>query len=400
MSVEIVLDSTEENIILKALTQYCKVKNLIYNTKSIIVGSIDTGLIKITIEGKNIEENKIPGYGVYEQFVLSTKNANSNQTALLALLHLFYNVGVTYSIGNNKIFYFFADGYTPFYVKKNKFSTYINNFTPLLGKKLVSTNPLLQIVLKAYPTTSVKKYENYNLWYIDSRSSAVIFLRELQLLLDEGYFYPNIEDTVLQNKVITLFNFSEIGSDSKKEDHNYIYKEIKGTKAIRGPILAGNRLDEIFFTGCVTDIKMGITPIVTVTVNFPCYRRTLAGCILSYLNTGYFKLSMLSKIYVYPEDDLKGWISLPVKNFNILQEIINKCHIKNITTFNVSSFEEGIRYHLQLVDSLLLKDNNGYFIAIEGYEGIEIEKIVLNKEISHMEMERYKRNYSGIRVRK
>lgn len=400
MSVEIILDSNEDGNIIKSLVKYCEEKKLSMNTESIIIGSIDTGLVKIIVEG-NITKNitSIPGYNLYIPFTLTVKNGNIDQSVILAVLKLFYGVEVINSTSNNKISYFFSNGYTPFYLKKSKFAIYTANLTTLLGKSLLTTNPLFEVVLKVYPNSTIKRYFRYNVWYIDSRSTAIIALRELELLTDEGYFYADSSDEDIE-KAIYLFNFKQLGQDTKEGDRNYIYKELSDRKPIRGPILSGKRLDENFFIACVSDIRVSITPIVTVSVNYPCFRRTLAGVILSYLNSGYFSLSMLDKIIVYPENDIRGWISLPVTNFNILSYVINHANTKNITIYDVNSFEEGIRYHLEIVDNLLLKDNNGYFIAIEGYDGPSLDTLILNKSISSKEMERYKSNYTGLKLKK
>lgn len=399
MSVEIVLDSNEDGNIIKNLVKYCNEKKLTMNTDSIIIRSIDTGLVKVIVEGNNIKNiMDIPGYDLYAPFTLSVKDANVNQTVVLAVLKLFYSLEATYSTSNNKISYYFSDGYTPFYLKVSKFVTYIANFTSLLGKKLVTTNPLFEVVLKVYPNNAIKRYFRYNLWYIDSRSTATIALRELELLTKEGYFY--VDDDAIIEKVMYLFNFTRLGEDTKEGDRNYIYKDIPGRKPIRGPLLVNNRLTQDFFIACVSDIRMDITPIVTVSVNYPCFRRTLAGCILSYLNSGYFTLSMLDKIIVYPENDIKGWITLPAINFNVLSYVITHANTKNITIYDMDSLDEGIRYHLEILDNLLLKDDDGYFIAIEDYDGPNLNTLLLKKIISPKEMENHKSNYTGLKVKR
>jgi hypothetical protein len=326
--------SIEDEEIIKKLYKYSKDRDL--TVEELIVGDKDTGLRRFTIT----ESKSVPGYDEYVKYSMDVGDI-TNDTALLYVLGLFYDVAVV----RNKEYFYFSDGVTPFYVKKSNLEIYQRNFHSLINQRLVSNNPMIVAVLK---DNIVKQYKKYNMWYTDYRNNTDEIEKQLANLIKEGYFLnenPNWKDKIQR------FQFEELPS------HPGI---------IRGPELMGYRLTKDVLTG----------EYITVKTNYKLDRRTLAGCILATVQEiGKIACSELMKIKVNPDS-----ITLRAHDYDSLKRILENTDIiaRNSIAYDVENIDEGIQTRIGLLKlgykSLLLSDQNGYYVVAYDYKGGQIEK--------------------------
>jgi hypothetical protein len=250
---------------------------------------------------------------------------------------------------NIELIYLFDDGDTPFYLETEKMDEYIKAFRELLGLKLVTTNPIIQSILKVYPEPAIKQYKDFDLWFSDFRFNASPILEKVEYLVKEGFFCVTNPNNIT-DEVITLYNFEKLSDIPLQKEERVIpqsteenledslvfnkdrallteirvleglnplsvyYGKLTERIPIRGPIIQGFRLDEDFFDSCVTQAQNGEVPSVNVKVNFICDRKTVAACILAMVDNlcdpcssgnckkcTYFSCAMLNDISVYSE---------------------------------------------------------------------------------------------------
>ena len=338
----------------------------------IVISNIDTNLRKFTISTDSINT---PGYNIYVKFHMENYN-NIEESTLLHVLKLFYNVSV---ISNNGYFYF-SDGITPFYVRRNKLEIYQRNFQLLVNKRLISANPLIKAILK--DNNIVKKFKDYDIWYADYRAETKDIEDKLLSLIEDGYFVPSIDNP----EKINLFNYERL-------------KEYP--QAIRGPELFGYRLSSTFYNSVLEKDSY-----VTVKINYKTDRRTLAGCIMasmvelcgSLVNCNICK-ETCNKIDCEELMSIKigvDNISLRARDYYSLKKILEQTDIfaRKSISYNVKDLEEGIQCRMKLNNtgfiSLLLSDDLGYYVVVRDYLGKDPKELpILNNNITNDELEVY-----------
>src|SRR5579872_7258800 len=183
MTEYIILDSGEDSNVLVRLIKFCQTNNFEYNIDTLFIGNYSTDLITVTVRNFSGNVHKLPGYNTYIPFVLEVPEPDIDQSALLAYMALFYNVNVISTTisgkESNKLVFYFEDGNTPFYLKVSNMLQYKQAFDALLGKKLVSTNPIFKDILEVKTDASIKRYGNYNIWYCDPRHDTTNTTTEL-----------------------------------------------------------------------------------------------------------------------------------------------------------------------------------------------------------------------------
>lgn len=378
--------SVEDKDIIKKLYSYCVENNITIDVDDIIINDKDTGLRNYILSD---ESDKVPYHDYYTGFYMNMTNSVED-SALLYVLSLFYNIPVL----NNKGNFYFIDGVTPFYVRKDKLKTYQDNFQTLINKKLVTNNPLVRALLKS--DSIAKRFKNYDVWCADYRDETKYIEDSLSSLVRDGYFIPNKYD----QERIKLFRF----------EHLDIYP-----KAIRGPELFGSRLTPNVLDNSYIEVK----------VNYNIDRRTLAGCIMASLkeyctnlvgcNTcketcNYIDCNEIMEIKT-GEDS----ISLNVRDFTSLRNILEQTDIiaRESISYRVRDIQEGIQSRIKLanigVTSLLLTDEDGYYVVAFNYSGkdpAQLPYIENNITIEELEVysstldnyEKYGKNYSHIGI--
>lgn len=378
--------SIEDKDTIQRLYDYCIENNITIDVDDIVVNDIDTGLRNFVL---SIENRKTPGYDYYIGFYMNMTNS-IEESALLYVLSLFYNIPVL----NNKGNFYFVDGITPFYVRRDKLKTYQDNFQILIGKKLVSYNPLIKALLK--PDSLIKRFKNYNVWYADYRDETKYIEDKLFSLIEEGYFIPN----KYNQERIKLFKFESLD----------LYPN-----AIRGPELFGTRLNSNVLDSSYIEVK----------VNYKIDRRTLAGCIMASLEEycpnlvgcitckeacNYIDCEEIMKIKTNEDS-----ISLYARDFISLKNILEQTDIiaRESISYEVKDIQEGIQFRIKLanigVTSLLLDDEDGYYIVAFNYSGKDPTELpYVENNISEEELElyssildnyeKYGRNYAHIGI--
>lgn len=423
MSVSIVLYPSENSELVASLYAFCAREGFTITAENINVNFKDTRLVEYTVNGPQAYARKkeIPGYDLYTQVTFSMDN--QEQSALLELMGMFYEVGVVYAQNKDIFTYYFEDGITPFYVLKTNYDTYMQAFAELAGYKLVSTSPLLEVVLQIYPNSNVKKFRHYSLWYMDPRAEINTTLQELNLLQREGFFV--VPESTYAAQVMYQFGFVPLSRDFSS------YKgRVEANKFIRGPLVLGTRLDEAFFIAAIRSLDENHVPLVDVKVNYRCDRRTLAGCIFAYVDSACGALAngniknkiknelqcvniqgkpfpcregqcttlsceMLLNISVYAEnkEDEEGWLTLPVTNITFLQQLVTTTEIetRTVSIVAVDDIEKGLMYRVALYKlgfiSVLLEDEEGYFVALQNYDGPNLEELQIQDTLTPKEVE-------------
>ena len=378
--------SIEDKDIIQRLYDYCIENNITIDVDEIIINDIDTGLRNFVLSDENKET---PGYDYYIGFYMNMANSVED-SALLYVTSLFYNIPVL----NNKDNFYFIDGITPFYVRKDKIKTYQDNFQTLINKKLVTNNPLIKALLKS--DSLVKRFKNYNVWYADYRDETKYIEDRLSSLIEEGYFIPN----KYNQERIKLFKFEPLD----------IYP-----KAIRGPELLGSRLTSKVLDSSYIEVK----------VNYKIDRRTLAGCIMASLKE--YCTNLVGCItcketcnYIDCEEIMKiktkeDSISLNVRDFTSLKNILEQTDIiaRESISYDVKDIQEGIQSRIKLanigVTSLLLNNEDGYYVVAFNYSGkdpAQLPYIENNITIEELEVysstldnyEKYGKNYAHIGI--
>lgn len=391
MTEYIILDSNEDSVVLSQLITYCKANKLSYNIDDLFVGNYSTDLITVNVNNFSHRKDvdKIPGYNMYIPFTLEVSQLETDQSALLAFMFLFYDVEVIFTVSvdkdKSKLLFYFKDGVTPFYLKASKIPQYTREFNELLNKKLVGTNPMLKDILQVKPDSSIRRYKGYSIWYCDTRYDISDVVTELDSLIQEGYFYFPWHD-VIGRKVMSMYQYK----------NHPIY-----TRLIRGPSLSSEennmyRLDKDVFVTCVKAIQKNNVPTIMVKVDMACSRRILAGCVLSYINlysaslenssegslqgSLHITCAMLNEITMYPISSSDSgdsvdasWLTITVNTFFTLRKVIASTleQANRITIIEVKDIQQGVQCRFELSQkgylSLLLNDVNSYFVAVIDY---------------------------------
>lgn len=326
--------SIEDEEIIKDLYQYSKDKDL--EVEEIIIRDKDTGLRRFIVS----EPEEAPGYDEYVSYHMDVGDVKDD-TALLYVLGLFYDI----TIIRNKEYFYFSDGVTPFYVKRNNLEIYQKNFHPLINQRLVFNNPMITALLK---DNIIKQYRKYNVWYTDYRNNTDEIEKQLADLIEQGYFYKP-KRTDYEKDKMEKFQFEELPS------HPQI---------IRGPELMGYRMD----SSVLND------DYITIKTNYKIDRRTLGGCILATIEEmGKIACSELMKINVGI-----GTITLKARDCDSLKRILERTDIiaRNSISYEVENINKGIQTRIGLYKlgykSLLLSDQDGYYVVAYDYKGGEI----------------------------
>jgi len=442
MGVNIILDLNEDKTAFVEIEEFCRKNNYSLTVEPIVISMIETGLSIIHIGeiDSNIDLKSIPKYISYTVLVITIED-RIDQSALLAFLKIFYQIPITYKWEGSKAIYYFANSNTPFMLRQDIYDKYSKIFVELLKCKLVSDNPIMDVVLKTYPNPNIKRLEKYHIWYIDDRSNADVTLKELNKLINQGYFcISNIawkQDIKEQSveQVYTAYGFKQLGTDCTcigehfiSEECTYRYSQILkyNTKnfyiiPIHGPNIYGDYLDEEFFTTCLNSIDNDIVPTVPIKLNYLPDRRTYVAAVCAYAQTmcgvnrmcsfindldkktesmcsrkntcTYVSCQSMQNIEIIPFNN-KGILFVKCGDIDSIIKIISliEKNVNYIKIINVQTIDEGIDIRLNQwknlrKQSIMLSDGGGIFVGLwheenkpTSYLKKKLSKIKLNAQ--------------------
>ncbi len=306
-----ILDLVEDGDAFLELSSFASKNKYSFSIDPLLINMIETGLsiIKIGDTDQRIKKKQLPKYPLYLPLVINSDDKFEDQEALLAFLKIFYQIKVIAQVDrkDNKYTneYYFEDGVTRFVLREDIIQDYMKLFEILLKSKLISTNPLMDAILKTYPNNNISRVGNYNIWYADNRTDAKLTLSKLQVLINQGYFcVSNIAwkydiKKISVEQAYTAYGFKQLGHDCTCIDKHYISPEctLEYSKTlnyspenfyyipIHGPLIMQSYLSEEFFTDCVTNIDNMLVPSVKIKLNFEPSRETQITAVIAYTQT-------------------------------------------------------------------------------------------------------------------
>jgi len=423
----------EDKISLNQIIEYCNSNNYTYKIESLFVNNVETSLIKIEIDTNIIKNKNFPNYPKYTNLELISKKEDLSQLVLLEFLKIFYSINVLFTTtkikNDNKYSYFFNDGITPFIIKESILNDYKNLFENIIGKKLVTTNPLIDSVLKTYPNSNISRLENYNIWYSDIRANSESTLKIMNILIDQGYFcisniiwQYNISKISIE-QAFKVYKFKQLGYDCNCFDNHFILPTCTCKYLshldyssdnfyyipIHGPLIMDQYLSEDFFQQCGLGIENQVVPLVTISLNFEPSIKTQFLAMIGFVETLCLNQSKCTNISCSDIENIninENNLTLKCSNIESLSNICDYIVKSNIqlTIKSFTSLQDSIDYrlsewNLNSKNSLLIIQTNNFIIATwdnkiknknKNYKKLTIDEI----ENLASKMENYELYYS------
>jgi hypothetical protein len=421
MSNSILLDINEDKIIFDQIVNFCNSNNVDIKVESIFINNTEISLVQITIDEKIIKNKKFPVYPKYINLEIILNREVIYQQVLLQFLKIFYNVDVilkTKILKNNlyQYNYYFIDNVTPFYLKESIKNEYLILFEKIIDKKLVTTNPLIESVLKTYSNSNISRLENYNIWYSDIRADSSTTLEIMNILIEQGYFC--ISDIMWKfdikriniEQAYKIYEFKQLGKDCICKENHFIspnctckYLSTLDYSSdnfyylpIHGPLIMEKFLGEDFLQQCVLAIENESVPFVSIPLNFEASIETQFIAMIGFTQSLCLNDIQCTNISCSDIENINidNENNLILKCFNI-KSILNVCNfiINNNLQLKIKTFtnvQDSINYRLKewnlnSQNSLLIINENKYIVATWLNNKTQINKKYKNLNIEEIE---------------
>jgi hypothetical protein len=391
MRLEIVLDPQDDAAAVATLSRFCQRQGAQLTMEPISVLQEPTALVTLSIEFEGRFTQSMPPYPHYKQLKLAP--SRDTQSALIAFLETFYNIGVVMDKFGR---FFFIDEITPFYLRSDVAELYLPTFNLLRGQKLVTTDSLIVPIIKVYPNNAISKLRDHAIWYVDPRADITMISKELAKLQSQHYFFPETSDRAAQN-VKEAYGFLPLGDNCTCLGDHYIepgctkvYADLlpkEMVKPLSGPL--GRGFNAGFFNYCHDLVLAGIIPDVGVDIGYSGDRTTRVAALSAYLHNLNPALPVdeeaMSRFGVYQTQLRAKFGSIEEVNL-ILNEV--KATQSRVTIVPVSSKEIGLLTRIKYIKylSVLLQDTEGWYVGLWDYDSpVSPNNLIMGAEPSGYE---------------